>query len=172
MTTCLGLGLFATPASANAQSLEVSGAYSFLYVIGEGSNYNTGWLASVGSDVNSWFGVAGEVGCNYTSLEASGLKFSLCNFMGGPKVASRQNGAISPLAQLGFGGIRHTLTTPSISKSDHRFAWQAGGGVDLNLSPRAGVRVQGDYRFLPIDGHWLGFKEFRFATGMVVRFAN
>jgi hypothetical protein len=56
-------------------------------------------------------------------------------------------------------GIRETVTD---------FSYQPGGGIDLSLAGRLGVRFEGDYRIIRASGH--NSKEPRVAAAAVIGF--
>jgi hypothetical protein len=143
-------------------------------------DFSTGWFGSVVGNVNSWIGIATEIGGNsrtcdkcqrgpFTSATFRGtdLHLRVFTFMAGPRFASHAVAAVTPFAQVLVGGSHASggfqfdgaLTTGS--------TYQPGAGVDLNVRPRVGIRLQGDYRVIRTQGH--NSKESRFLAGVVFR---
>lgn len=149
-----------------APTMELSGSYVLVRSIGYGNDYNAGWLISWGNYFTRFLGVVGEIGGSYKTSQPLGevpaLKASLYNFMGGPKVALHQRHAIVPFAQVLLGSVRGGNNSAGHVS---RFSWQPGAGVDINLTRSLGIRLQGDYRRISLDGASL--KQFRLATGIV-----
>ncbi len=158
------------PAYAAAADADVAGGYSFQRITNEpGTNIPGGWFASVGGNVTPMFGVVFDVSGAYkTESESfSGVTVSsksrMHSFMAGPRVMSQQ-GLVTVFGQVLFGGV-HLSTemsgsgagvTVSGSETETDFAIQPGGGVDVKVSGKVGVRVGVNYRAIrPKDsGEW------------------
>jgi Outer membrane protein beta-barrel domain len=140
-----------------------------------------GWLASVGVNFNRWFGVVGEVGGNYGTIEFEPLPefpvgpveidLKVVSFMGGPRFASHASPSFTPYGQFLFGVARGTVEFLDESESSSEFAIQPGGGIDIWVIPDIGIRVGADYRRIFIDDieDGGGSNEFRFHVGIVIR---
>jgi len=114
---------FAVPAFAQTTPIvEVSGGYSFLRDQEIEENFH-GWVASVAGNLNSWFGIVGEVGGNYRTIQVFGtdVDLSVHSFMFGPRLSGRQRADVTPFFQflnaleVGFVSLGEALdlTTPS-----------------------------------------------------------
>lgn len=137
-----------------------------------------GWLASVGVNFNRWFGVVGEVGGNYGTIEFEPppefpveIDLKVVSFMGGPRFASHASPSFTPYGQFLFGVARGTVEFLDESESSSEFAIQPGGGIDIWVIPDIGIRVGADYRRIFIDDieDGGGANEFRFHVGIVIR---
>lgn len=162
------IGLSAVPALAqDAPAFDVSGGYS---LVRDGDVEETfhGWLASATGYVTPWFGITGEVGGNYKGIEVLGadVDLSVHSFMAGPRLTVRSSAGVTPFAQLLVGAARLSGDVLGIGDSSTEFALQPGGGVDIWLSSRAGIRVGADYRRVFVEDD--GINEFRFHVGVVV----
>jgi len=120
------------------------------------------WLQGGGVDAvatfrNGW-GVAAAFNAEHAANVTPGVDVNKASFLAGPRYTFRINRAGNPLrrplqvfgeALLGdahaFNSVIPTLGTSVVSSSDV-FALQAGGGLDLALNKRFGVRLlQADY---------------------------
>lgn len=134
------------------------------------ANFPAGLMASGGVRVGGWLGAIGEVSTTSKTLDIPGdkPKVRVSTFMGGPRVAGRKQTGISPFGQVLFGSARATTSLLSASETTSHFSYQPGGGVDLNLHARFGVRVEGDYRVIRTSGH--NSKEPRVVAAAVIGF--
>jgi hypothetical protein len=57
----------------------------------------------------------------------------------------------------------------AFSVSENHFAVQPGGGVDVNMTPHLGLRLQGDYLMFRGPSPQNSSSNFRFVTGIVFR---
>jgi hypothetical protein len=67
-----------------------------------------------------------------------------------------------------IGFARANASAMGVNASSDALAWQFGGGVDVGVTRKLAVRVQGDYRFLRASGSY--GNEARVATGIVYHF--
>jgi opacity protein-like surface antigen len=166
--------------AADSTKVDISGGYAHLDDITLAQNLN-GWAASVGGSFNDWFGVVGEIGGGYGTATVSTLECGTCipglvlgksrslmeyGFMGGPKFVSHHNSKVTPFVQMLVGDARLT----AFSASENHFAVQPGGGVDVNMTPNLGLRLQGDYRMFRGPSPQSFNNNFRFVTAIVLRF--
>ena len=185
---------FAAPSSAqSAPRAEFSAGWRLLNVPNAfGSESETlplGWYADVAGNVNRAMAVVGEISGNYKSFEETQTQFgvtvktdvdlSIHTFLGGVRFNVRQNPAFTPYVQAMFGLARGSAdaeiqttvagrtTSFKDSESDSDFAFDAGGGVNINVSDNFAVRVGAGY--LRIGGSD-GGNSFRFSAGVVVPF--
>jgi Outer membrane protein beta-barrel domain len=180
------------PTAAAAQDTS-NGNVAFSYVLLKDSDvdgtFPKGWLGAVSGRISKSVDIVAEVGQSSKSASepVSGARATLrlLNYGAGPRFVSRASAHAVPFAQVLVGGARAsagidscgTLLTPSqcadvrgVDSATNGFALQPGGGADIALSRRVGVRLQSDYRYIRIEGENL--HEVRFATGVVVRFGG
>ena len=163
------------------------------------SNVNLhGWNSSFGTKVIPHLRVVADFGGNYASPTAMTaclagtlplhcdvpLHSRLYNFLFGPQVEMNA-GKVTPFARLLFG-VGHVVEVPGVpapgngvllnsgSVSDTGFAFAAGGGMNYMFTERFGVRGQAellhDRLFTNPDFNIGAQNDFRFSTGLVVRF--
>jgi opacity protein-like surface antigen len=169
-TLVLAVLLVCTPTVSFAQdtpAFDVSGGYSFLRDQEIEENFH-GWLVSAGGNFNDWFGIVGEVGGNYKTLDVLGsdLDLSIHSFMVGPRFAAHTNPSVTPYGQFLVGAARASGSILGESESTTELAIQPGAGVDFWVRPRLGIRVGGDYRRILVEE--AGSNEFRFHAGIVL----
>ncbi len=148
-----------------------------------------GWYVDLAGNLNRHFGIVFATGGNYKSITESatfgGLAASASvdlrvhEFMGGVRYSSRSNPTVVPFGQFLVGAINGSakvtasgsvVGSPGFSFSGEAsgtdIALQAGGGMQLRLADKFGVRVGADYiRFLTDEG---GVNAFRFGAGVVL----
>jgi len=179
---CLFL-LGALPLEAQTPRAEVSGAYSFMHDQDRSEDFPAGWVASAVGNINGWIGGAVEVSGNYrvcdkcqrgpfTSARFRGtdLNLRVYSFMAGPRLASHAISAVTPFAQVLFGGSHISGGVQFDGALNTGFTYQPGGGVDVRVTPNVGIRLQGDYRVIRTSGH--DGKESRFLAGVVFRYGQ
>jgi opacity protein-like surface antigen len=161
--------LAATAGNAYAQetpAFDVSGGYSFLRDQSVEENFH-GWVASATGNFSPLFGITGEIGGNYKTVQILGtdLNFSVHSYMAGPRFTARGSAGFTPFAQLLVGAARASGSVLGFSASGTEFAMQPGGGVDFWLQPNVGIRAGGDYRRIFAEE---GADEFRFHFDIVL----
>jgi hypothetical protein len=154
--------------------------------------FGTGWAASVAGALTRSVELAGEVGGNYKTSTAPGvgakMRLDLHSFLGGARYVARPQGRVSGFVQTLAGATRISAgftscgsVPPSICSEMRQvgmartyFTLQPGAGVDVGMTNRVGIRVQGDYRaiFAGESGDSETLHEFRFAAGVVVGFGR
>jgi hypothetical protein len=129
---------------------DISGGYSYLKADLRGSSFHlNGGAASLTENLNSWFG--GRIEVNAYQGSVSGTNVSAQTFTYGPVFAYRRSDKFTPFAHVQLGAIHASQGYLGISTSAFRFAMSSGGGVDVNINRKVGIRLQGDYlmtRFL------------------------
>jgi hypothetical protein len=154
--------------AARPHGFDVAASYVLLNAIEYGNDYHEGWLMSVAGYPTGVLGVVGEIGGSYkktiSPLDAFELNSSFYNFMVGPRITSHRDRVVVPFGQLMFGRVR---VGNNLGGYVTNVSWQPGAGVDIGLTRVLGIRFQGDYRLLPIEG--LNLKQFRIAVGGVFR---
>ena len=148
---------------------EISGGYTYLKADLGKSNFNlNGATASATQNVNSWFGGRLEISA-YHGTE-SGATVSAQTFTYGPVFSYRRFRTINPYAHVQIGAIHASQGYLGISQSAIKFAMVGGGGVDVQISRMASVRLQADYmmsRFLSLNQNNL-----QGTIGLVLRFGK
>jgi hypothetical protein len=160
------VGMTAQAASADPPpKAEIGGMYSLHH--NDIGTFPIGWVFTVGGNVTSWMAIVGEVGGGYKSLTESGADVTIREHtvLGGVKVASRRSGAAVPFVQVLTGVGNIGAGALGYSASINAFALQTGGGVDVKMSARTALRIQGDYRMLRRNSENLN--EYRFAVGVM-----
>lgn len=144
------LPLLLLPVSALAQEtprIELFGGYSNLAPNVRTFNYNldfNGVDFSATENVNSWFGGTLDFSSHFGT--ENGLKTNTESLAYGPVFSYRKSKYIVPFGHGLLGVVRGGPEYLNISKPELRFGAYAGGGVDLNVTPRFALRlVQADY---------------------------
>ena len=163
VTICLVALYPARPAQAQGtHSIELSG----------GLNAPMAWYGSVTKNLTDSVGVIGEVNGHSETVGIPGLAAATVRthwFLAGPRFAGGRTARLVPFAQMLFGAVRISSKVDVlglvVNTSLTEFALQPGVGVDVMLTDRVGVRLQGDYRrILAGTG---GASDFRIAVGAV-----
>jgi hypothetical protein len=169
--------------AADTPKYELAGAYAFARDTSRSENFPAGWAVAATGNVNSWIGVVVEVGGNYAdckncqrgpfasqAFRGTDLHVRLHSFLGGPRVASHAVAAVTPFAQVLFGGTHMSGGTEFDGALNTGSTYQPGAGVDLRVGPRVSVRLQGDYRIIRTTGH--NNNQSRALTGVVYNFGS
>jgi hypothetical protein len=120
-----------------------------------------GGYASAAGNLNSWFGIALDLGAYYGPNNGQQL---MQDFQGaqatppytagspaaqtftiGPVFSIRRLGRFTAFARVGIGGMHASQGYLGMSQSAVTFAGSGGGGADFRISRRAAIRVEGDY---------------------------
>jgi opacity protein-like surface antigen len=121
---------------------------------------------------NRSFGVVLDLSLHVGSRE--GLDLRELNLSVGPRFAFNRSGSARFFAQALFGLRRDTTSFTvldvTVSEGESRFGMAAGGGVDVRLSTRWGLRLAGDYLYSRSEGETLD--GFRVSAGAVYRFGG
>src|SRR5258705_6670257 len=185
----------AAPSSAqNAPRAEFSAGWRLLNLPdtfnGESETFPLGWYTDVAGNLTRAIAVVGEVSGSYKSFNENTNQFGVTTnvdvnvnvhtFLGGVRFNARQNPAFTPYVQALFGLAREaatvkgeatfngrTTTIVDQSESDSDFAFDAGGGVNINLSDNLAVRGGAGYLRL---GGGDGANAFRFVAGVGIPF--
>ena len=170
-------------AGADTPAYEVAGAYTYMHDNDRSENFPTGWAFAATGNVNSWIGVVAEVGGNYTvckncqrgpfatqTFRGQDLDIRIHTYLGGPRIASHALSAVTPFAQVLFGGSHMSGGTEFDGALNTGFTYQPGGGVDVRVAPRIAIRLEGDYRVIRTTGH--NNKESRVLAGAVYGFGT
>ena len=129
-----------------------------------GKTFPVGWNVDVATRMTRRLKIVGEVGGAYGNLDVLGTRFDLNvhTLMAGPRLSGWQSGRLAPFAHILVGGARNMASVFGESSSTTMLALQPGGGVDVRLTDRIGVRIGGDYRRIPSSG-----AEFRVVIGAI-----
>jgi opacity protein-like surface antigen len=163
------LAAASAPAQGEVPKAEVFGGYSWA-----GGDFH-GWGASVTGNVNRWFGVTADFSGHYSDGEPGVVRERqrAHSFLFGPRLSLRRKRTTAfAYALLGGVHFRDEVSVPALgfkgSASDAGFNLALGGGLDVNLTRRVGLRAfQLDYMRPTFFGeaHHRG----RLAFGLVLR---
>jgi len=169
--------------AADTPQFEIAGTYAYLRDTDRSENFPTGWAVAATGNVNSWIGVTAEIGGNDADCKScqrgpfasqvfrgTDLHIRLLSYLGGPRVASHAVSAVTPFAQVLFGGTHMSGGTEFDGALNTGFTYQPGAGVDVHLTPRIAIRLEGDYRVIRTTGH--NNKESRVLAGAVFAFGT
>ena len=164
---CGLLAAAAAPAAAQGGATpkaEVAGGYQWLH--GKSETLKKGWFADLAVNANRAVSVDLQVDGSYDSMSDSvssgGVNVSLnanhhvYHVMGGVRFNNRKDKAATAFAHVLAGVQRQSASgtatatgsinqTASASDAVSDFAVEAGGGVNIRLGSRAGLRIGGDY---------------------------
>ena len=160
----LVLGLFLFAGSSRAQSVDVSGGYSYFRLGGSGGLNANGLSGSVAYNPNRWLGVVADVGGYHAS--PSGVSLNTYTYLFGPRLSFHNPTHLTPFVQGLVGGSR--ITVGSGGGSNSQFAYSFGGGVDFSILPHLAFRPQLDYVGLDTPGTRTNCT--RVSAGLVVHF--
>ena len=176
----LCLLLVSAPASAQTPRADISGGYAVMRDRDRAETFPAGWVAAVTGHVTDWIGVVSEVGSShrvcedcqrgpFTSATFRGTDRNLrvFTFMVGPRFVARRVPRVTPFAQLLLGGSHISGGVQFDGALTTGFTYQPGAGIDVNVTPTLGLRVQGDYRVIRTEGH--NGKASRILAGLVWR---
>jgi opacity protein-like surface antigen len=146
-----------------------------------------GFSTSFTNNLNSWLGIEAEFSGHFTDTVLNGttLDRDIYFVTAGPRLSIRRFERFTPFAHIMVGMARQDIqvqnasstisTVGSLNQQDSGLAFIVGGGVDLNLSSRLGLRLaQTDYiltRFSNRNGTSteLNQANFRASTGVVLK---
>jgi hypothetical protein len=162
LVRCVGIAVtvftlaIATAVPVQAQTTaDFSGGYQYTH--DPGFNMPGGWYADVAVPVNSMWAVFGEINGAYKN----GVRQHV--YGGGIRVLGVAP-SVRPFAQILFGGETISISNCS-SCSETAFAMQFGGGVNIPMDARWGIRLGADYRPVFFEGDTEN--QFRFVIGVV-----
>jgi hypothetical protein len=160
-----------TPAAAQDRRGDVAVGVGILHDSTAQETFPTGWLFATTGNVTRMLGIVSEVGGNYKTVDVSGTDVNLRvhSFLGGLRFMNRTEKAV-PFAQFLVGAVNGQASVLGASDSSTDLAFQPGGGVDIMMSEKIGIRLQGDYRITRSDGY--NSSQFRFAAGAVFGFGS
>lgn len=160
---------------------ELFGGYSFSR--DGGSNFPKGFNVSAAGNINSWFGIVGDVSYGQGTMETFepsvsrlpiDVRMKLLQYRAGPKFTFRASPKAQPFFQFLIGGARATadlnagIADVAISASGISAA--AGAGLDVPVSRNVAIRaMQIEYQYL-YNSDLGGSQGVRVGTGVVIRF--
>jgi hypothetical protein len=156
----LGLFLFAIP--SYAQSVDVSGSYSYFRLGNSGGINQNGVSGSIAFNPNRWLGLVGDFGAYHAA--PGGVSLNTYTYMFGPRLILRNPTHLNPFAQALVGGSRLS----GGGTSSDQLAFSVGGGVDIGILPRIYLRPQVDYVGLHNSGQTLNCT--RASLGIAIHF--
>ena len=181
ITVSLFCVLLTVPCPVVAQDRvgEVAGGYSFLRDFQAKENFPAAWFASGAYNITNWLAAVGEVGGSYKSTDfvVDSVSYStttrLHTVLVGGRYSRRVKSAAAFLQVLAgpaweSGGT--TIFRESVGPTDRKIALQPGGGIDIPLTGRLGLRLGADYRRIFADRRTTPEKnnnEFRLNLGLV-----
>jgi opacity protein-like surface antigen/outer membrane protein OmpA-like peptidoglycan-associated protein len=173
--------------------------YSYLRSVPSPSSGNRlAWLnggsTSIAFNFNRYLGIVGDFGgFNDTELNLMGTNphrvpdssGTVYTYLIGPRLSFRNNGRITPFAQVLFGGVHASEVTLSgctggactLLPSEDTFALTAGGGVDIRVHRRFAIRIiQAEYLMTRFENRTTGDtamqNDIRLSSGIVFLFGG
>jgi hypothetical protein len=150
---------------------EVFGGYSYRRLnsttMGFASNSNlNGWNGEGGFNITTTWGVVADLSGHY------GSQLSAFDYMIGPQYSLRKDKS-KFFGHVLFGKAQNTVNIKTSLRDGFKSvgrAFAAGGGYDLDLTPRFTVRFQADY----VNTHTFGLtqNDIRVSTGLVFHFGH
>jgi outer membrane immunogenic protein len=173
--------VFAPAARAQDDKLEVGVDYNYVRANGPpggcGCFSMNGGNAWLGYHLTNSFSVVGEFsGQHAGNINGSGEDLTLFSYLFGPRYTLRKSQRWLPFGQVLLGGAHATGTfEPSVSGgsgSYNAFSVVAGGGLDIGVTRRIGIRAfEADYyltRFPNgVNSHQ---NNLRISAGLILRF--
>jgi outer membrane immunogenic protein len=159
---------------------EVSAAYTFVRTNAPpgqcGCFSMDGGNGGVAYRFSDYFSLAADFAAVHSgNVNSSNQGFTLASYQFGPRFMVPLHGRITPFAEVLLGGAHASgLSYGSNGISSNAFAAMAGGGLDLNLTPRISLRlIEADYyatRFPNgLNDHE---NNLRLSAGIVLHFGN
>ena len=154
------------PSNAQTPRAEISGGYAVMRDQDRAETFPAGWVASVAGNINGWIGAAAEVGGSHrvcrdcqrgpftsATLRGTDRNLRVYTFMIGPRFASHALSRVTPFAQVLLGGSHISGGVQFDGALTTGFTYQPGAGIDVDVTPNLGLRLQGDYRVIRTEGH-------------------
>jgi opacity protein-like surface antigen len=149
-----------TPSPAQRHTLTLTGSFGYLFAQTTGTGGDkvpAGWIVTGEGVYNSRIAAVAEFAGSYQDEHMYRTN------LGGGRFIFLKDGPIRPFAQLLAGKGRSSAVGDEVSA----FTLQPGAGVDFNVIPHIGIRLQGDYDWRHRDtGNVNGY---RFAASIVIR---
>jgi opacity protein-like surface antigen len=159
---------FASAARADEPRFDVAGSYGYLHDQTNSQSLPHGWVGSFSATVDRSLSAVGEIGGTYQpSSDLAVGSTSIYSYLAGARYGYHFNHNVTVFGQFLLGAVHSSAGVYSSGTRTTDLSWQPGGGVDLSVAPRWGVRLEGDYRGLRDNGVILN--QSRFAAGLVFR---
>jgi hypothetical protein len=170
LVTLLSLAVVSPALAQHTPIVDVSGGYSRLSNDDETLN---GWYATAGGNITRWFALVADVNGHYfsESLDAfedfpgGKAKFDTIAILGGPRFTFRSE-RFAVFAHVKGGVVTFHSEFMGFKTSQSEAALEAGGGLDVWLAKRVGLRLGVDGRAVMFEDEAEG--AFRFHAGVVV----
>ena len=162
------VGLFSLAALARESDhpkAEFYGGYQYSHLEG-GVNAN-GFNFGATGNFNSFCGITADFGSSFSTQ--SGVSVHNYTYTFGPQLALRVHRGYTPFVHVLFGGDHASASFAGATGAGNGMALLAGGGVDLNFSPRLAFRGAADWMLFHSNGG-TSSKNFRLPIGVVFRF--
>lgn len=183
----LGISL---PAAAqdNVPMIDVSGGYNYLRGkvpheehggVKESVTYSNGWYIDLGINTpkpRKMLAIAGQVNMSRKKIE--GEEANIRGYMGGVRLNFRNNPNAVPYIQFIAGGTNSKFGNAGDGFDEWTvfYTWQLGAGVNIMVTPKAGLRVAADFQRIQgkVDSTILkdNFNMMRVAAGIVLPFGT
>jgi hypothetical protein len=154
-------------------SLELSGGYAYTrFNLGASGMNTNGAFGAIAINVTPWMQLSADASVDYGLIGVSHVRILANHF--GPRFVYRRPNQLHavPFAEVLVGASRldsKVYGPGGFTYSDNGFSLKAGGGVDLDLSPRYALRLfDMDYYRTPFIGE--NQNNFWLETGFVIRF--
>ena len=150
--------------------VEVFGGYSLLR--SESENFH-GWKTAVGFTVNRWLAIAVDADGHYFSETTSHGNLSEREYSvtAGPHFSYRNKSKFVPFAYTMAGAAWERSSLDGESESQSGFAFETGGGLDLEVSKKVTIRlIDIGASITNIGGHTTAKP--KFTTGVVFKFGR
>lgn len=125
------------------------------YAPGAGTYGLVGWYASGEYNWKKWLGADGEVTDTWYTVKNAGFppdKIYIYTFLVGPRFYPIGHHKVTPFGHVLIGAGHYSSTTPAFGGfhgatiAYNAYAYEAGGGLDLNLWKHWGIRmIQADF---------------------------
>lgn len=171
---------FYSNGSTRPNRLDLTAGYSFIRANAPPSacgcfNMN-GAFVTANSTINPWLGMVGSVNAGHAKdISSLGQNLTLTTFMGGPRVSLNRN-RLSTFGEAEFGVARATGSYfPSGTSSSSKalsFAYSTGGGLDMKVNERMGIRLfEAEYLHTSLpNGVNTAQNQLRIRTGVTFHF--
>jgi hypothetical protein len=169
-------GLLVVPATAAAQSwlpqdaaAHLAGGYAVVQDSATDRVLPRGWFGDGSLRVSPHVAVALEAGGAYRRhTDTLGVRDQrIHTFLGGVRVSRAARSRLAPFAQVLIGTGCYCGSTEHPEGFQVGLAVQAGGGLNVRIVDRVGLRVQADARNVRDGGR--SFHQWRVALGPVIR---
>ena len=160
------------PALAAAQTDKGSIGIGYVALANPDRHFPGGWVFAATRNLDRRFALVGEASGGYATESISGGDVNLHthSVLAGLRLQGLVTPRVSAFAQALIGGTFFGASGAD-NWSDQAFTVQPGAGMDVRITPKAGVRIQGDVRS-HLAGGGEGFGELRVSVGAVFGFGR